>query len=197
MIGGISGGGYDVTSIWQNLFKKIDQNGDGSIDKTEIESIVSKSDLNVEDVFTKLDTDQDGVIGQNEYQDALSKLQAQFPHPPPEMGKDPGDLFSKMDSDGDGSVSKAELTTFMGKDTSVVDKILSEVDTDNDGVISRAESDAHLEKQKGERKAGPPPEFAMNQTDNQEDWETMMIQRLLNAYNVGSNETGGETSRYA
>lgn len=83
MVNAISGNGYDVTSIWQNLFNKIDTNGDGSIDKTEMESIVSKSGLSVEDIFSKLDTDQDGVIGKNDFEEALSKLRAQHPHGPP------------------------------------------------------------------------------------------------------------------
>ncbi|MCX5908188.1 MAG: EF-hand domain-containing protein [Deltaproteobacteria bacterium] len=200
MVNQISGGGYDVTSIWQNLFNKIDQNSDGSIDKTEMGSSVSENGPSVEDIFTKLDSNQDGVIGKNEYEEALSKLRAQHPPQPPpptNMGSDSEDMFTKIDQNGDGSISKDELSSFMGQNNQDVDKIFKEVDTDNDGVISRSESDAHLKKMQEEGKGGPPPDLAMSNANGQQDWESKMIEKLLNAYNAASNESDASKATYA
>jgi Ca2+-binding EF-hand superfamily protein len=204
MVNAISGGGYDVTSIWQTLFNKIDQNGDGSIDKTEMESIRSKNGPSVEDIFTKLDSDQDGVIGKNEYEEALSKIRTQQPPGPPPTGNmgppSPEEIFTKMDQDGDGSISKGELKSAMAQmspNGPSVDEIFGEADTDNDGVISRSESDAHLEKMKEERKGGPPPDLAMNNANDGINWETKMIERLLSSYDVASNEPAEPKSLYA
>lgn len=76
------------------------------------------------------------------------------------------------------------------------DKIFKEVDTNNDGVISRSESDAHLEKMKEERKGGPPPDSAVSNANDDQDWEARMIEKLLNAYDVTSKQSGDSISRY-
>jgi Ca2+-binding EF-hand superfamily protein len=202
MVGAISGGGYDVTSMWQDLFKKIDTNGDGAIDKTEMGSVLSTNGPSVEDVFTKLDSDQDGAIGENEYETALSKLRPQRPPgPPPQVngGASPEDMFNQIDADGDGTISKDEMKTAMaqmGPADFDVDKIFKEVDTDNDGVISRSESDAQMEKMK-EKKEGPPPELAAGNSSNQVSWESKMIGMLLSAYDVSAKETDESKSSYA
>jgi Ca2+-binding EF-hand superfamily protein len=204
MVNAVSGGGYDVTSMWQDLFKKIDTNSDGSIDKTEMESILSKNGPSVEDIFTRLDSDQDGVIGKNEYEEALSKIRTQQPPGPPPGGRmgpaNPEEIFSKLDQDGDGSISKEELKSAMAQMSQngpSVDEIFKEVDTDNDGVISRAESDAHLEKMKEERKGGPPPDLAMDDGSNGLNRESMMIERLLKSYDLASSESNESKSLYA
>jgi Ca2+-binding EF-hand superfamily protein len=201
MVNGIDSSGYDVTSIWQSLFNKIDQDGDGSIDKTEMESVLSKSGPSVEDIFSKLDTDQDGVIGKNEFEEALSKLREHHPPgPPPQanMGAGPEDMFNKIDQNADGSITKDELTSFMGQSaaSSDVDKIFKEVDTDNDGVISRSESDAHMEKMKEEGKGGPPPDFVASNANDDQDWEIKMIEKLLRGYDVASNGSTESVLRY-
>jgi Ca2+-binding EF-hand superfamily protein len=204
MVNGVNGGGYDVTSIWQTLFDKIDQNGDGAIDKAEMESILSKNGPSVEDIFTKLDSDQDGVIGKNEYQEAPSKMRSQQPPGPPPVGHmgapSPEEIFNRMDQDSDGSITKEELKSVMAQmpqNGPSVDEIFEEVDTDKDGVISRSESDAHLEKMQEERKGGPPPDLMMKKGSDGLNWESMMIERLLNSYDLASNESNESTPLYA
>jgi hypothetical protein len=71
-----------------------------------------------------------------------------------------------------------------------------EVDPDNNGVISQSESDAHLEKMKEEMKRGPPPDFGMSNASDGQDWEITMLEKLLSAYNVTSNESADSISRY-
>ena len=203
MVSGISGSGYDVTSIWQNLFNKIDTNGDGTIDKTEMGAIVSKNGPSMEDIFSKLDMNQDGVISKNEYEEVLSKLCAQRPPPPPSqdnlMGLRNEEMFNKIDTNGDGSISKDELASFMGQSasSSAVDKMFKEVDTNNDGVISQAESDDHLKKMQEKMNGETSPDSAAGNASNEQDWMTKMIEKLLTAYTAGSNGSSTFISSYA
>jgi Ca2+-binding EF-hand superfamily protein len=204
MVNAIGGGGYDVASIWQTLFNKIDQNSDGAIDKTEMGSAVSVNGPSVEDIFSKLDTDQDGVIGKNEYEEALSKLRSQQPPPPPpppaNMGPDSEDMFSAIDQDSDGSISKDELSSFTVQNNQSVDKIFKEVDTDGDGGISQSESEAHMKKMQEKGKGGPSPDWAASNSSDLQDWESQMIEKLLQAYqanDVASNQSGETKSYYA
>jgi Ca2+-binding EF-hand superfamily protein len=202
MVNQVGGGGYDVASMWQNLFKKIDTNGDDTLDKSELESIASNLGTSAADILTKLDSNQDGTIGKSEFEEALSKLREKHPPgPPPQAngGASPEDIFNQMDTDGDGTISKAELKSAMaqmvpgGLD---VDKIFKEVDTDNDGVISRTESDVHMEKMK-EKKEGPPPVSASSPASDGIGWESKMIEKLLSVYNVSANESTASKSSYA
>jgi Ca2+-binding EF-hand superfamily protein len=203
MVNQVGGGGYDAASMWQNLFKKIDQNGDGAIDKTEMESIVSKNGVSVEDIFSKLDSDQDGTIGKSEFEAALSQLRSQHPPGPPPQANgaaNPEDVFNQMDANGDGTISKDELKSAMaqmGPAGLDVNEIFKEVDTDNDGVISRSESDAHMEKMKEEKKGGPPPEFAPENSSNAVSWESRMMGMLLSAYDASASESAESKSSYA
>jgi Ca2+-binding EF-hand superfamily protein len=210
MVNQISGGGYDVTSIWQNLFNKIDQNGNGAIDKTEMGSVVSKNGPSVEDIFTKMDSNQDGVVGKNEYEEALSKLRAQQPPAPPPQGNmappSSEDIFNNIDQNGDGSISSDELSSFMSQNNSDVSasdvsKLLKEMDSNGDGSISQSELSGAMQTM-----APPPPDSAVsststdsavNSTSGDLNWESKMIEKLLNAYNAASNESDASKATYA
>ncbi len=83
MIDGIAGiGSNTVSQIRQALFRKLDTNGDGVIDKTEMKaalqsgkkvSAAGNKDASLGQVFGKLDTNGDGVISESEFDAALSK----------------------------------------------------------------------------------------------------------------------------
>ncbi len=86
MINGIGsmGSSSSVSQIRMALFKKLDTNGDGVIDKTEMKaalatgkksSAVGKNGASLGQAFAKLDTNNDGVISQSEFDAALSKTQ--------------------------------------------------------------------------------------------------------------------------
>jgi hypothetical protein len=68
----------------QALFKKLDGNGDGVIDKTELKAAFASNNktgarrsgsASPNKVFTALDANKDGVISQSEFNAALSKNQ--------------------------------------------------------------------------------------------------------------------------
>lgn len=76
-LSGLSGmmGNMDISAIQQRQeqrFAEIDQNGDGSLDKTEFQSVVdmisSKTGetVDIDEAFSRIDTNSDGVIDQSE-----------------------------------------------------------------------------------------------------------------------------------
>jgi hypothetical protein len=86
--------GFDPTKLWENLFKKVDSNSDGGIDKTEFESAVSTMAKNqnlstdeADAMFKKLDADGDGKVSEKEMMAALKmagdQMRANMPPPPP------------------------------------------------------------------------------------------------------------------
>jgi Ca2+-binding EF-hand superfamily protein len=86
MIDGITSIGSSTTAsqLRRALFKKLDTNGDGVIDKAEVKaalesgkktSAAGSKGASLDQVFAKLDTNNDGVISQSEFDAALSKAQ--------------------------------------------------------------------------------------------------------------------------
>jgi len=106
----------------QELFGKLDVNGDNAIDAEEIQSfadhVSGKTGATVDAgaLLTSLDGDGDGSITSTELGDNVHALFDQLrtqlmgtgfgaPPPPP----DAGELFSSLDSNGDGSLSEDEF----------------------------------------------------------------------------------------
>lgn len=183
MIGGIGGGGYntaamnssmrgrsagpDPAKVQEKLFKTLDGNGDGGIDKTEFSAALQsvsqssesastgKDTYSLEDIFATIDSNSDGTLSQDETSAAMDTM-----GPPPGgpggmegmggMGAPPSadQMFSNLDSNGDGGIDKAELSSALPRgqgDSSDIDALFSQVDTDSDGTISKAENSSWLE----------------------------------------------------
>jgi Ca2+-binding EF-hand superfamily protein len=113
-----------------DLFNKVDSNGDGGIDKVEISDLAKKlsedtgTTLNVDDIFSTYDADGDGKLSKTELD---SFMRENAPPPPGGQGHGPGsvndasqqsrlnDLFAKVDKNSDGSISKDELSALVKK----------------------------------------------------------------------------------
>jgi len=106
------------TTSWKNhrdeMFAKMDTNGDGKIDKAEFAAFAPKQPADAsgskptsDEMFAKMDTNGDGSITKDEME-AFHKN-----HPHPMKAQNSSDLFAKMDSNGDGSISKAEFEAFL------------------------------------------------------------------------------------
>jgi len=124
------------TSSTNDLFSKIDTNGDSSVSTSELSTFLSEMEAQftnsvmnsqfgttgttstTEDLFSKIDTNGDGSISASElgtYQTEMKKnMQAMGPPPPDSstQASSTDDLFSKIDTNGDGSISASELSTF-------------------------------------------------------------------------------------
>ena len=154
-----------MRSRMENPFEKLDSNGDGSLDKTEISSMAEKlsemrgESVDADQIISKLDSDGDGLVNQEEFEAGRPE------GPPPGMmgGGMPGnaaqsllDEFEEMDSDGDGLLdetefgSMAEMLSGMTGESIEAAQIISKLDSDGDGLVSQEEFEAG-------RPEGPPP----------------------------------------
>jgi Ca2+-binding EF-hand superfamily protein len=145
MTNGVTGGGgFSAMGVWDGqrpdpaqmqakFFAKVDANGDGGIDKTELTDAIeemkersgSTAEVDVDTLLSTLDSGGDGSISQAELSEndraLFETLREQLggprhfghggPPPAPPTQANADDLFAEMDSDEDGSISKDELTT--------------------------------------------------------------------------------------
>src|SRR3989344_5895268 len=96
------------TDAQEKLFKLLDSNSDGSVDKDELSTALNKAhesdsslgSIDIDDLFAQLDANSDGSIDQDE-------TAAMAPPPPPggPSGPNPQELFASLDSDEDGGLS--------------------------------------------------------------------------------------------
>ena len=176
-------GGMDPSK----LFAKVDSDSNGSVDKTELQSLLDdvaaktgvSSSTSTNELFSTIDSNGDGSLSQDELGEGMKNI---MPSPPSTLdfaqsrnsteGSD--DLFSKVDSDGNGSISQDELQTLlekMGSDrqasgtssTSSSSDTFSQLDSDGDGSLSQTEFEAGRpprgQEAQGMQQAGgtPPP----------------------------------------
>lgn len=212
MISGISSStsAASVSELRQQMFNKIDTNGDGSIDQSEMTTLIEENASSLaSSIFGSQDTNQDGLVSQLEFDSGMAKLGQEMKGghgahgakgaPPPEK------VFDAADTNEDGVVSKDELAAVLGGGGDQIDKIFGEVDTDGDGVISRSEDDAHLAKMEAQ---GPPPDqaaFAAGSTGNADstdsvgttDFKSQLFAALIQVLTASSGDSGQTTSLLA
>jgi Ca2+-binding EF-hand superfamily protein len=90
--------GPDMTALYESLFKKVDSDNSGGIDKTEFQTAVSgmtgkdAASDEIDTRFAKLDTDGNGTVDDSEMLAALKEAgeqrRAMMPPPPPMGGPD-------------------------------------------------------------------------------------------------------------
>lgn len=158
------------------MFAKVDTDGSGGVDKTELQTMLSDisdksgTDLtsNIDDTFTKFDTNGDGTLSSDELGQGMHDLM-----PPPSTmdfaqarGGNSGmqdDLFSRIDTNGDGSIDKDEMTVVTDKFKSDTGKdgsdMFTQLDSDGDSKLTQAEFDAGRPEKSGSPQGagGPPP----------------------------------------
>ena len=171
----------------QQLLSKIDADGNGGVDSTELQGLLDKvakktgvsSDTSAADLLTKFDANSDGNLNADE----LGKTMQSFMPAPSTMdfvqsrssadstseatNGTGDDLFGTVDSDGDGAVSKTELQALLeamsggtASQTGVSsDDAFAALDTDGDGSLTQTEFDAGRPPEGSAPPAGgmPPP----------------------------------------
>jgi len=125
------------------MFKKLDGNGDGGLDKTEFSAIAQKlsqdtgATIEFEDAIAEYDANGDGQLGEDEMLEFMKNNAPQHPsqmQPPPSgseatenpllmmlqnLGKTEEEqatsFFNEIDTNSDGSIDQSELQTMLDK----------------------------------------------------------------------------------
>jgi Ca2+-binding EF-hand superfamily protein len=183
-----------MAQMRQQMFSKIDTNGDGKHDKDELAKMVAngpKGGPSVDDILSRFDTDGDGAISEGEFEAAgPPNQQMQGAGFPPMMGGMGGmssadfleQMFSNADADGDGKISTEEMSTMVSNAPAggpTVKEIFDKLDTNEDGYISKAEFEA-----------GQPQETGSVQANSSED---KLLQALLDALQNEDSTTSSST----
>ena len=159
-----------------DLFGKVDSDGDGAVSKTELQALLeamsggtaSQAGVSSDDVFSQLDADGDGSLTQAEFDagrpsgaagEAGGGMQAMGGMPPPGGPRGAGGAgaasdsssatsYDPLDTNEDGKVSAAERLAG-GTSTAEQDAItalFNAIDTDGDASISASESKAFIDQ---------------------------------------------------
>ena len=149
----------------EQMFQKIDSDGSGGVDATELQTVLSKvaeksgvsSGVDAQELLTQSDANSDGHLSSDELEQAMQTLRpptstmefAQSRH----MGRSAGqgdDLFGKVDADSSGGLSETELQSLMDKmgtaggaeEAPSASDRLAALDTDGNGELSESEFEA-------------------------------------------------------
>lgn len=145
--------GMDPSAMREMMFRRLDTNGDGKLEKSELSSFAAKMSertgqkISADDLLTRGDANGDGTLSADE-----------MPAPPPRpdrgdassyQGKGPPNPFARLDADGSGSLSAQELQAMAQRIAEHTgqqvtgEQLLAQLDSDGDGAVSNAEMSSH------------------------------------------------------
>ncbi|MEI7638783.1 MAG: EF-hand domain-containing protein [Syntrophus sp. (in: bacteria)] len=174
------------------VFDAADTDGDGSVTKEELASVIGEG--GADELFSKIDTDGDSLISRAEdetFRESMAGASGtQAPPPPPDK------VFDTADTNQDGIVSKEELAAVMGSGN--IDKLFSKIDTDGDNFISRSEDETFRKNMTEEMQNNTSSKSDLNNiNDFVQDWQSKMFEALLNGLNAATSSSQKSTSLYA
>ncbi|MFG0421457.1 XopAW family type III secretion system calcium-binding effector [Ectopseudomonas khazarica] len=130
-------------NMQEKLFSLLDSDGDGSVAKEELSSVLSAAQENdsslsidIDELFSQLDGNGDGSLDSDEIA-ALAP-----PPPPPPGGPNPEDMFAQLDANGDGLIDADELAALANDGAVDTSALLAELDSDGDGGLDLDELSA-------------------------------------------------------
>ncbi|MCI4625241.1 MAG: EF-hand domain-containing protein [Candidatus Magnetoovum sp. WYHC-5] len=188
----------------EDMFKKVDSDSDGTINKDELSAMAKKvSDetgvtLDISSAITNYDADGDGGLSQEEM-DSFMKDNA--PRPSGAGGpKAPQGMFKQVDSDSDGVINEEELTAMaenMSSEMGVsldVSNAISDYDADGDGGLNEEEMDSFMKDN-----APKPPDNNTNKAvfsygTNMNEEQLSSLLDLLNSNNSSSSDDSTNTT---
>jgi Ca2+-binding EF-hand superfamily protein len=157
---------FDPTQMAQKFFKKADTNSDGSIDKSELKTMLSngpggnKNTQDIDKIFAEVDSNSDGKIDETENTNQMEKMAAKG-------GAQFGGAGGAPPTGGD-SVSKTGASG--GSSSSNQTKVYDPADTNKDGTVSFQEQMQydlkHSEEAKNNSSANHPNSTTYNKHGN-------------------------------
>lgn len=180
------GGASSAISQWrQQLFQKLDANGDGSVDKSEFTGSLQSKGVDsskADALFAKLDKDGDGSISQTELAKGTRRAHHHRRAEEPQSTSDAAstgtmsDLFANIDADGDGNVSKTEFEAFGQKLSSqMTGTLIAGQDISGDGMPPPPPP------QSGAQAYGQISAWGGSTSDQQQNAGDALIQQMLAA----------------
>lgn len=156
----------------QQMFSKIDTNGDGKHDADELSAMVANDPQGgpgVEDILARFDTDGDGSVSESEFSSAYKGPAGAMPPGMSAMSTEDliAQMFSEADENGDGVIDETELAQMAAKgpgDGPGAEELMSRLDTDGDGAISETEFAEGPWANKQVQGPPPPPPQEGNET---------------------------------
>jgi Ca2+-binding EF-hand superfamily protein len=188
-----------MAQMRQQMFNKIDTDGDGKHSREEISAMIAngpQGGASVDEIFSRADTDGDGYISQAEFE-------ADSPPDRQMQGSGFGgmgsvssadflqQMFNKIDTDGDGKHSREEISAMIANGPqggASVDEIFDRADTNKDGYISQAEFEADQTsmQQNGTGQA----ESTQSGSNAQDTLFTKLLEALENETTATSSNSG-------
>ena len=130
----------------QQMFSKIDTNGDGKHDEDELAQMAANGPQGgpgVEEILSRFDSDGDGAISEAEFNAADPGARGQMGGVQPMSTEElVAKMFSDIDENSDGALNIDELEQMaaMGPENGpTAGELLSQLDTDGDGSVSQSE----------------------------------------------------------
>lgn len=145
------------------LFTKLDADGSGGLDSTEVQSLTEKISeatgvsVDLSEFLATYDADSDGTLSEDETVSALEANRPQGPPPPPPggmggmRGPDESEMVSSADTNGDGVISAEEAEALVGIVNNATgssleaEDFVGSYDSDGDGSLSTDEAVAAME----------------------------------------------------
>lgn len=198
-----------------DLFGKVDSDGDGSVSQTELQALLeamsggtaSKTGMSSDEVFSQLDADGDGSLSEAEFDAGRPSgaggeaggMQALGGMPPPPGG--PGGAsgnssaasYDPLDTNEDGTVSAAERLA--GSTSSVeqdaITALFNAIDTDGDASISASESKAFIDQLTSQTQSAPSSNESGRRNDlaRLADFARQQYALAANGWNTASSST--------
>lgn len=217
-ISGIGTGSQDLVSMAkmmaemrQKMFQRLDQNGDGGLDESELSDVAEKTGREASDILEEYDTNGDGVLDATEADQMAGEMKPHGPPPPP-----PDVIFSELDEDESGSLDETELSVLAEKTGENASDLLKTYDVNEDGALDSSEAQSMFAELAPSPPPPPPPGSgegltdengeedeelqslmdALKESDDEEEAESILsqyIERLMQIYNVNSMAGGPAT----
>lgn len=211
MVSAISSGmsAASISQMQERMFKKMDANSDGKVDKDEMTSVQANGPKNgppagapgIEEIFSESDTDGDGALTMLEMEAGLSKLGQEMREKGLQSQSATGEsdgVFTQMDADGDGKVTQEEMAQFHVQGPGggppsngpppvgpppgeglSAEEMFTQLDTDQDGSISESEFSSGM---KNRIAAGSFSTLAATATGDSDTNISKILSQAINGY---------------